>query len=83
MKKFILLLILLSGCKNGPQIDQGILTIHDCDQNHRCIVESDFIKPDNSLYELNGEKLDGYYLMSPSHRKTLLNWAKQNCSYGE
>lgn len=75
----IFITLLLSACRSGPQVDEGIITIHDCDSRHRCTVEADLVKPDKSLYELRGASLDGYYIMSPQHRRVLLNWAKANC----
>lgn len=67
-----------SGCKSGPQIDEGILTIVEDGS-----PVGDFVRPDKSLYEKRGLDLDGYTLLSPQDRKTLLIWARANCKAAE
>lgn len=74
-------LVLLTSCRDGPQIDECLLTIHDCDAGNRCLVLNDCRRPDGTFFERNGMLSDGAYNITARDRATLLNWVKANCDY--
>lgn len=76
------LTLFLVSCKNGPQVDECLQTIYDCDPIDKtmCHIVADCIHPDGKPFEKHGTELDGNYSYTPEDRQTIILWAKQRCS---
>lgn len=77
----VVLLASLSGCKTGPQADECLQTIYDCDAGNppRCSIVADCVHPDGKAFERKGHELDGDYTYTPNDRSIIIKWARENC----